>query len=100
MTVQKCKSAGGLWKGGKVRGGGTDTKGRGVALPRPSWLGGQGEALPLPASGARERQTRRLGRGPKYAGETPHSGVHKRPEAAAQSEAGEAPVRTGSGTIA
>ncbi len=32
--------------------------------------------------------------------ETPHSGVHKRPEAAAQSEAGEAPVRTGSGTIA
>ena len=45
-------------------------------------------------------KTRQLGRDPKYAGETPHSGVHKRPEAAAQSEGGEAPVRTGSGTIA
>ena len=29
---------------------------RGVALPRPSCLGGQGVALPLPAGGARERQ--------------------------------------------
>ena len=28
--------------------------GRDVASPRPSWLGGQGEALPLPAGGARE----------------------------------------------
>ena len=27
-----------------------------MALPRPSWLGGQGEALPLPAGGAREMQ--------------------------------------------
>ena len=43
------------WKGG---GGGTDTKGRGVASPRPSWLGGQDGALPLPASGARERDGR------------------------------------------
>ena len=41
-----------LWKSGKVN---TKT-GRGVASPRPSWLGGQGEALPLPAGGARERQ--------------------------------------------
>jgi hypothetical protein len=32
------------------------SKGRGVALPRPSWLGGRGEASPLPAGGARERQ--------------------------------------------
>ena len=29
-------------------------EGRGVASPRPTWLGGQGEALPLPAGGARE----------------------------------------------
>jgi len=30
--------------------------GRGVASPRPPCLGVQGEALPLPAGGARERQ--------------------------------------------
>ena len=41
-----------LCKGEKV-----NTKnGRDVASPRPPWLGGQGEALPLPAGGARERQ--------------------------------------------
>jgi len=39
-----------LCKGEKV-----NTKnGRDVASPRPPWLGGQGEALPLPAGGARE----------------------------------------------
>ena len=31
-------------------------EGRDVASPRPPWLGGQGEALPLPAGEARERQ--------------------------------------------
>ena len=64
MTVQRCKSAYGRCKGGKVRGegSGTRTKGWGVALPRLQRVG----------SGLR----------------TDLGGY------------GEAPVRTGSGTIA
>ena len=59
--MQQCKSAGGLCKGEKVepdyRVQITEERvGRGFAAP--SYGGGQGEALPLPAGGARERHAR------------------------------------------
>ena len=72
--MQKCKSAYGLCKGAKVKSENRvritekttegDSwleyrvwgEGRDVASPRPPGVGGQGEALPLPAGGARERQ--------------------------------------------
>jgi len=64
--MQRCKSAYGLCKGGKVntekdyRVRSTDYGWKVGAWLRRAllWIGGQGEALPLPASGARERHAR------------------------------------------
>ena len=62
MTVQRCKSAGGRCKSAK---GARTVSSRGDMGDYRVRMKASGEALPLPADGARERQVAERGAAPK-----------------------------------